>query len=59
MSGINLPNLRAYFYRPSQKMIEQEAGLQPGYLYKVLNGKRELTPAIIAKLKPVLEKYNF
>jgi len=44
---------------PTAAKIEKEAGLQQGYLSKILSKTRPLTEETKAKLLPVLKRYNF
>lgn len=45
---------------PSIRKVEKEAGIKSqGYLNKIISGEQPLTDETIAKLLPVLKKYNF
>ena len=60
MPELTLESLKVFLKSlPTAQKIEKEAGLQQGYLGKIMAGDRSLTEKTKAKLLPVLQKYNF
>jgi hypothetical protein len=60
MKEITPETLHEFFNRtPSIRKLEKEAGMAQGSLAKMVKGKKLLTEQTKARLKPLLEKYNF